>query len=413
MALSTPSEASELTSPDRTGEATVEGSWRSAVRHCLVVYLCVRLALFLLGLLTVALVPAQPAVQVPGWSAQPPSEGWHAAVTAWERADALWFLKIASSGYDEGDGSPAFFPMFPVLVRGVGLLTGGSWLLAGFVVSNAALLVALVVLHRLTSEELGERTARRTVVYLCVFPTAFFLFSPFSEPVFLAFVVGALYAARHRAWPLAAALGAGAALTRQVGIVLCVVLAAEAVHQLVEYRRAQRLSWRPVVGRALACAGPAVGTLSYLAYWQVRAGDWHVPFDAQATGWSRDVTFPPVTLWRTLDVGTQYLGVYPGGYFTVDLLLLLVALAAAVWVALRTRAVFGTYAWLSLFFPLVFVFAGRPLMAVPRYLVVVFPLFWALSRFADRFRAGDLVLGLSAAGLALLGALAISWLPIF
>lgn len=393
------------------------GDWWTALRYCLLVYACVRAGLFLLGLLTVALIPAQRSVGVPGWDAPVPSPGWHNAVTAWERADALWFLKIASSGYAETDGSPAFFPLFPMLVHGVGVLTGGRWLLAGFLVSNLALLVGLVVLYRLTAElfpdrQGSDRMARRTVLYLCLFPTSFFLFSPFSEPVFLAFAVGCLYAARHRAWLLAGSLGAGAALTRSVGIALCVVLAVEAVHQLVAGRRAGSVSLACLIGRVFACTGPALGTGAYLAYWQGRAGDWQLPFAAQG-GWDRNLSFPWETLWRGAQVGTDYLGSYPGGYFTVDLLLVAVALAAAVWVALRTRPLFGVYAWLSLAFPLLFMFDGRPLMSVPRFLLVVFPLFWALARFGERWRAHDLVVGLLAAGLSLVGALAVSWLPIF
>lgn len=389
------------------------GQWWAALRYCLVVYACVRVALLLLGLLTVALIPAQSGVGVPGWPAPLPTAGWHNAITAWERADALWFLKIASSGYAETDTSPAFFPLFPMLVHAVGVLTGGRWLLAGFLVSNLALLVGLVVLYRLTAETFSDHLARRTVLYLCLFPTSFFLFSPFSEPVFLAFAVGCLYAARHRCWLLAGSLGAGAALTRQVGIALCAVLAVEAVHQLAADRRAG--SWRaaPAIGKLLSCAGPALGTGAYLAYWQWRAGDWHLPFSAQSRGWDRELSFPPETLLHAAQKGTDFLGSYPGGYLTVDLLLVVVALVAAVWVALRTRPVFGAYAWLSLVFPLLFVFEGRPLMAVPRYLVVVFPLFWALARFGERWRAHDLVVGLSAAGLSLLGALAVSWFPIF
>jgi hypothetical protein len=406
--------AQEHQGPDgKPAASRWQGDWAAAARYCLLVYVCVRVALLLLGLLTVALIPAQSGVGVPGWPAPTPSAGWHNAFTAWERADALWFLKIASSGYAETDGSPAFFPLFPMLVHAVGVLTGGRWLLAGFLVSNVALLVGLVVLYRLTAETFSDRMARRTVLYLCLFPTSFFLFSPFSEPVFLAFTVGCLYAARHRSWALAGALGAGAALTRQVGITLCLVLAVEAVHQLAGDRRAGSWSVTSGLGRLLACAGPALGTGSYLAYWQWRAGDWHTPFTAQSQGWDRDVSFPPETLLRATKIGTDYLGVYPGGYFTVDLLLVVVALLAAVWVALRTRPLFGAYAWVSLVFPLVFVFDGRPLMAAPRYLLVIFPLFWALARFGERWRAHDLVVGLSAAGLALLGALAVSWFPIF
>ena len=34
---------------------------------------------------------------------------------------------------------------------------------------------------------------------------------------------------------------------------------------------------------------------------------------------------------------------------------------------------------------------SRPLMSVPRFLLPVFPLFWALARFGERWRAHDLV----------------------
>lgn len=403
--------------PPRWRGWRLRGQWWVATRYCLLVYACVRAGLFLLGLLTVALVPAQSPVGVPGWPAPVASGGWHNAVTAWERADALWFLKIASSGYTETDGSPAFFPLFPMLVRAVGVLTGGRWLLAGFLVSNLALLVGLVVLYRLTAElfaggERGERMARRTVLYLCLFPTSFFLFSPFSESVFLALAVGSLYAARHRAWLLAGSLGAGAALTRSIGITLCAVLAVEAVHQLVADRRVGR-SWRlACVGRGLACAVPALGTGAYLAYWQWRSGDALMPFHAQG-GWERDLSWPTTTLWRAAQLGTDYVGSYPGGYLSLDLLLFAVALVAAGWVVLRTRPLFGAYVGLSLLFALLFVFDGRPLMSTPRFLLVIFPLFWALARFGERWRAHDAVVALSAAGLALVGALAVSWLPIF
>jgi len=305
-----------------------------------------------------------------------------------------------------------------MLVRAVGVLTGGRWLLAGFVVSNVALLVGLVLLYRLTAELFagggrGERMARRTVLYLCLFPTSFFLFSPFSESLFLALAVGSLYAARHRAWLLAGSLGACAALTRSVGITLCAVLAVEAVHQLAADRRAGR-AWRiaPMLGRVLACAAPALGTGTYLAYWQWRAGDALMPFHAQG-GWERDLSWPTTTLWRAAQLGTDYVGSYPGGYLSLDLLLFAVALVAAGWVVLRTRPLFGAYVGLSLLFALLFVFDGRPLMSTPRFLLVIFPLFWALARFAERWRAHDVVVALSAAGLSLVGALAVSWLPIF
>ena len=59
-----------------------------------------------------------------------------------------------------------------------------------------------------------------------------FLFSPFSESLFLACSVGAVYAARHRHWVLAGGLGAAAALTRSIGIILCAGKKRETVEYL-------------------------------------------------------------------------------------------------------------------------------------------------------------------------------------
>src|SRR4051794_6343518 len=192
----------------RTWRERLGPDWSTALRYSVVVYLCVRIALLLLGLLVVALIPMQNPVGVPGWPAQPQTGGWHNAVTAWERADSLWFLRIASGGYHLDDSSAAFFPLFPMLVRGVGWLTGGRYLLGGLARPNLPPLAGLVVMFKLPAEERGGLIARRSVLSLSISPTAFFLSSPFSEPLFLACAVGSIYAARHRHWLLAGGLGA-------------------------------------------------------------------------------------------------------------------------------------------------------------------------------------------------------------
>jgi hypothetical protein len=44
-------------------------------------------------------------------------------------------------------------------------------------------------------------------------------------------------------------------------------------------------------------------------------------------------------------------------------------------------------------------------MSMPRFTLPIFPLFWALVAFADRFKANQLVIAASAAGLGMLGML--------
>ena len=200
--------------------------WRRALRYSALVYLGVRVGLFLVGLLSTALLPVNPPPVVPGWPATSPGRSWHHVVTAWERFDAQWYLRIAADGYRVDDASAAFFPLYPLLTRLVGAALGDAWLLGAYLVSNVALVVALTVLYRLTALELSEAAARRTVLYLAVFPTALFLYAPYTESLFLALVVGALYAARRSAWALAGVLGALAALTRSTGLLLVLTFTA-------------------------------------------------------------------------------------------------------------------------------------------------------------------------------------------
>src|SRR5262245_30805687 len=79
------------------------------------------------------------------------------------RWDSVWYLRIADSGYGESAPRAAFFPLYPLLVRGVATLFGGSHaalLVAAYIVSLAAFLGALTLLYWLTELELGRRLAR-------------------------------------------------------------------------------------------------------------------------------------------------------------------------------------------------------------------------------------------------------------
>jgi hypothetical protein len=64
----------------------------------------------------------------------------------WQRWDALWYQHIAEVGYRPGDGSIAFFPLYPFLARGLSSVLGGSAVVAELGVSSAAYLGALWLL---------------------------------------------------------------------------------------------------------------------------------------------------------------------------------------------------------------------------------------------------------------------------
>jgi Gpi18-like mannosyltransferase len=381
---------------------------REAIRYSALVFLAVRMGVTVVAVLATALIPANPdaPLQVPGWSATEITPGWHNVVTVWERFDGLWFLGIAAEGYVEGSGNAAFFPLYPLAIRALGFLLIGH-LGAALLISNAAFLGALVVLYLLTASEWGEGVARRSVLYLAVFPTAYFLFAPYSEPLFLLLALLAFWGARRGRWGVAGVAAALASATRSVGIVLVPALLIEAL------RVGRREGAKAAVGPVLWSLLGAAGLLAYLGFWEGLSGDWLAPARDQQN-WQREFMLPWVTLWTGTREAFRWIGQYPGGYHLLDWLLVVPALVAAGWVALRARASYALYAWASLLVPLSYPFPARPFLSVPRFLLVIFPLAWAAASWAERRRGvHEVMVAASAAGLGIMTALFATWHHVF
>lgn len=392
--------------------------WLPALRYCAVVYLAVRIALFLLAAAAWGLTSEQPS-SMPNGQPLPLTSGWHNAVTDWDKLDANWFLYIAQHGYSNTDGTAAFFPGYPMLVRVVGYLCLGHQLLAGYLVSNAALLAALVILYRLTEHEHDLDTARRAVLYLALFPTAVFLFGLYSESLFLLAAVGAFYLARRRRWWWAGLVGIAATATRSMGVIVALALAVEAIHQTVEDRRTRAddaPAWRLTASalvRLGASALPLVGIASYLLFWQLRYHDWSRPITLQKTWWQRQFTLPWQTLWHGLRLAWQTGQVGGQGWPAFDFALVSVGLALAVWVAVRARPVYAVYTWGSILLFLSDPWPVRPLSSDPRFLVVLFPLVWPLARLGRRAGWHEGVVAVLAASMAIVCWLFLTSMEVF
>ena len=192
-----------------------------------------------------------------GWTAIPPLADSGAAfplVGVWQRWDACWYTKIATYGYVGGDtNSVAFWPLFPAAIAPLGAVLGNAMALAGLVVSGVAYVAAMVGLERLVTRDFDRETAVRTVVFISIFPTAFFFFAPFTESLFLALAVWCIVAARERRWWLALVVGFLAALTRVQGLFLALPIAWEAF----TWFRSER-PWQAPAG-SRGAAGPRPG----------------------------------------------------------------------------------------------------------------------------------------------------------
>ena len=335
------------------------------------------------------------------------------------RWDAAWYLRIADSGYGGSDARAAFFPLYPALVFAVAQAGGGSegaLLVSAYLVALASFLAALVLLYRLVALELGRPLATPTLLLLSVFPAALFFGAPYSESLFLLLAVGAFYAARTGAWPLAGAAVAGAAATRSAGILLLLPLAMLWLGS--RGRRPRDAAW--------LLLGP-LGLAGYALFLGVSEGDALRFLDVQ-DAWSRELTVPLAGAWDGLTAaldGLRQLGsgqrevVYfeqaagdPFRIAAVNVMLLgalVFALLACAGVFRRLPKAYGAWVAASLVLPLSFPVEPQPLMSLPRFLAVLFPIFMWLAIWSEERRATGRVAAVSALGLGLFTAQFASW----
>ncbi len=328
------------------------------------------------------------------------------ALSPLARWDAVWYLRIADSGYGDAQPRVAFFPLYPLLVRGAGELGGGSpgaRLVAAYLLSLAAFLAALVLLYRLTALELGRQLARPVLLLLAAFPASLYFGAPYSESLFLLASVGAFYAARTGRWPWAGVAVAVAATTRSAGVLLLVPLALLLVQSVREGGR-----WRDGTWLLL---GP-LGLVAFAAYLELARGDGLAFLDVQEA-WHRDFAGPLGGAWdglvaafegaRQLLSGSRehvYFERAGGDPFRVAgmnlmlLAFLVFALVACVGTLRRLPRAYGTWVALALLLPLSFPVGPQPLMSLPRFLAVLFPIFMWLALvceergWTDRVAAG-------------------------
>jgi hypothetical protein len=117
----------------------------------------------------------------------------------WQRFDANWYLSLAEHGYGNIPGDDHFPPLFPLLVRILQPVFGSSFL-AGLLITHAATLYALKLLYDAFVQWGGKTIGRRTLLIFMIYPTFFFFFSVYSEPVFLVAVLLSLRAMNSRSW---------------------------------------------------------------------------------------------------------------------------------------------------------------------------------------------------------------------
>jgi Mannosyltransferase (PIG-V) len=339
-----------------------------------------------------------------------------AVTDVWARWDSVWFLRIAVHGYDAATGAAsAFYPLYPATVALLGRAFFGHYVLAGIAISLAASFCAFLLLYELAEERLGADGARRTVLYLALFPFALFFQAVYSESLYLLLTIAAFVLAERRRYPAAGAVAGFALLTRPTGVALLPALAL--------------LAWRER-DRVRALAWLALAPLMFAAYplylWQADDDPW--AFLRAQRLWSRHLSpaGPFGGIWDGLRAGWAGVEQLASGshthvYWTairdtdpiraatlnlecLAFLVLFVVLTVIAW--RRFGAPYGLFAALSLAIPLSVPSERWPLLSMPRFGLTIFPLFMALAVLGGRPRAHTAIVAVSS---LLLGVSVVQW----
>lgn len=140
--------------------------------------------------------------------------------------DSLWYQSIATSGYGfiahSATGAArydvAFFPLYPLLIHALTLVTPLSAPLAGLVVSCAFALLAAWGVHAVAERLGGLATARSLVLLWALLPHSVLLTVPYTESLLTAFGAWSLHAVLSGRWVWAGALSLLAGLSRPNGV---------------------------------------------------------------------------------------------------------------------------------------------------------------------------------------------------
>lgn len=347
------------------------------IKYILLMFFSTRIALSIIGEFSRRLL-ASHFVDQSIWT----SNGW---LDIWGVWDTGWYLDISQNGYtarplDElisFQTNIVFFPLYPLLMRCVGYIIRNNYT-AGFIISNISLIIACVYLYKLVRLDFDESSALRSVKYLLLFPVSFILSGVFTESLYLALALICFYYARTGKWHLAGISGFFLALTRSVGVLIVLPLLYEGlVSVLKENKNLKNIKEsRDEILPLLYLLLIPLGTISFMVFNFYLTGDFLAFVHGQAA-WGRYHGNPIEFL----------IDGYKGNmYNTFESVFTVISLFIFLLFFKKIRFSYWLFAMYSILVPL-----STGIQSMPRYILVIFPLYILFADISKKHLSEDLV----------------------
>lgn len=312
--------------------------------------------------------------------------------------DTNHYINIARQWYqnsqDDYKFKIVFFPFYAILIR-IMYFVSPSYMFAAYAVSTIFAFAAGVMLYKLAMLITNPKEARLAVKFMFIFPSAFFLFMPMTESLFLFLSVAVVYYAIKAKYIQVFIFGVMAALTRSVGVLLFIPAACEIINQM-------RISYKNVISQSSDAASLRfmarirlglsrsellkftsllafpLGIGIYLLINYMVYGNATQFMIFQYEHWGQSMYF----FWNTvtyLSIGiTNFNTGIVLGLFIPGVIVIFLTLGVIIYGANKIRPSLTLYAMAY------FIFAFGPtwLMSGPRYAMVIFPLAFAAAKLA-------------------------------
>jgi len=324
------------------------------------IFLLNKMALLLISILAVVFLPIGDGYKINTLSTLNP----------WAQWDGEAYLTIAEKGYvtlADGRSLYNFLPLYPFAIRLAGFFVQ-DLALAAVILSNLFSFIAAYYLFRLTEYEFGKSIARKAVVLLLFFPTAFFFSAVYTESMFLAFATASFYYARKGEWTKACILSWFLPFIRIVGLLFWIVLVVERLSQK------KRLG---ITKGDLVLSIAITGVVVFFAFSYFTTGS-VFGYANQQNLWTRSISSPHVALANALEL-ILFRGPILVAYSIWNLSVLTFFVLTLYYAFRHMTKSYGMYMFLMMTLPLL----SSTLEGFSRFILICFPSFMILAKFLD------------------------------
>ncbi len=229
-------------------------------------------------------------------------------ISGYTHWDSSWYIEIAKGGY-KTQLQTAFWPLYPWLMARLHDILGTTYASCGIVISLCSFVVAVYLLGLLVFRYFRLSTALAAMALFAFSPTSFYFDAVYTESLFLALSIAAVYASTTNRFLIASILVMFATLTRNTGIILSVIVVFDYLRwRKIGFKLWQSQWWKglnrdacwlpiPIIGLFFYCIwlnwkfGNPFAFLTaekhwyrvYMPAWETYTKSWYLLFDSHQT----------------------------------------------------------------------------------------------------------------------------------